>query len=306
MERLHLDPLDVLHRRDKAGDALDIRRIVGRAGNEREPDPDRLGYRSKALGKAQGGREVPAGHPPVGGGIRALDVEQNMVDHRQVGIVGAIAQKSRCLDRRMQAHFLGAGEYSSGECELHHRLAARYRQASTQAADRGREVAEPAQHVIDRHVGAVLEMPGVRIMAVRAAQQASGDEEDDAQPRPVIARRGFVGMAISERALFVLDVVFVRGVGRNPNPEVVTTSGFEGLNRRHRDTRLDLAVERTADHISLLFGRQTNEVHGIARHADRELRDTCPDSSSRPRASPCRSRSGSCGTRRGRSRRRRP
>ena len=48
----------------------------------------------------------------------------------------------------MQAHLLGAREYSSGECELHHGLAARYRQASTQAADRGCEVAETAQHVI--------------------------------------------------------------------------------------------------------------------------------------------------------------
>ena len=172
----------------------------------------------------------------------------------------------------MQAHLLGAREYFSGECELHHRLAARYRQASTQAADRGCEVTETAQHVIDRHVGAVLEMPGVRIVAVRATQQASRDEEHNAQPRPVVARRGFVGMAIAKGALLVLDAVFIRSVGRNPDPEVVTTSGFKGLNRRHRGTQLDLAVESAADHVSLLFGCQTNEVHSIARHANRELR----------------------------------
>jgi hypothetical protein len=43
-------------------------------------------------------------------------------------------------------------------------------------------------------------------------------------------------MAIAERPLFILDLVFVRSVGRKPDPEVVTTSGFERLNRRHRGT----------------------------------------------------------------------
>jgi hypothetical protein len=45
-------------------------------------------------------------------------------------IVGAISEKPGSLYRRVQAHVPGAGEYSSGECKLHHGLAARYRQAS--------------------------------------------------------------------------------------------------------------------------------------------------------------------------------
>src|SRR6478609_3208502 len=61
---------------------------------------------------------------------------------------------------------------------------------------------------------------------------------------------------LAKRALLVLDAVFIRGVGRNADPEVVTTSGFEGLYRRHRGSRLDLAVEGAADHVSLLFGCQ--------------------------------------------------
>src|SRR5689334_6059834 len=87
--------------------------------------------------------------------------------------------------------------------------------------------------MIDRHIGAVLEVPGIRVMAVRASQQASGDEQHDTQTRSVVARRGLVGVAISERALLVLDVAFVRGVGRNSNPEVMATSGFKRLHRRH-------------------------------------------------------------------------
>ena len=50
--------------------SVDIRRIVGSAGNEGEPDPDRLGYRSKTFREPQCGREVPAGHPAIGCGIR--------------------------------------------------------------------------------------------------------------------------------------------------------------------------------------------------------------------------------------------
>jgi hypothetical protein len=44
-------------------------------------------------------------------------------------------------------------------------------------------------------------------------------------------------MTIAERTYFVPDVVFIRGVGRNPDPEVVTTSGFKRLNGRHREPR---------------------------------------------------------------------
>jgi hypothetical protein len=34
-------------------------------------------------------------------------------------------------------------------------------------------------------------------------------------------------MAVAERALFVLEFVFIGSVGRQPDPEVMTTSGFE-------------------------------------------------------------------------------
>src|SRR6187399_3359352 len=43
VERLHLDPFDVLHRRNEPGDALDVGGIVGLSGDKREADPRRLG-----------------------------------------------------------------------------------------------------------------------------------------------------------------------------------------------------------------------------------------------------------------------
>src|SRR3954454_24321107 len=42
VERLHLDPFDVLHRRHESGDSLDVGGIVGLARNQREANPDRL------------------------------------------------------------------------------------------------------------------------------------------------------------------------------------------------------------------------------------------------------------------------
>ena len=57
MERLHLDPFDVLHGCDESGDTIDVRGIVGFAGNQREANPNRLGERGKPLGKAKGGRQ---------------------------------------------------------------------------------------------------------------------------------------------------------------------------------------------------------------------------------------------------------
>src|ERR1700722_1880330 len=169
MKGLHLDPLHVFHGSDEPGNTVDIRWIVGFAGNEGEPDPDRLGERSKALPQAQRGGKIPASHAAIGVRIRALDVEQNVVNRRQVRLIRTIAQKSRRLDRRVQAHLLGPGKYSSGKGKLYHGLSARNRQTSAQVTKRRRKVAEATEYVVDRYVGAVLQVPGVRIMAVGTA-----------------------------------------------------------------------------------------------------------------------------------------
>src|SRR3954453_23433111 len=79
-------------------------------------------------------------------------------------------------------------------------------------------------------------------------------------------------MAVSERAFLVLDLVFIWRVWRKPNPEVMTTSRFQYLHRRHGEPPSDLTVEGPADHVALLFRRQPDEIHGVARKPDRELR----------------------------------
>src|SRR6202012_1490183 len=102
---------------------------------------------------------------------------------------------------------------------------------------------------------AVLEVPSVRVVTIGTAQQAAREKQHQAQAGTVVARRGFVGMAITERTDLVLDLVLIGRIGRNPDPEVVTTSGLQCLHRRHGVPRSNLAVEGTADNVPLLLRR---------------------------------------------------
>src|SRR3954470_19704464 len=100
----------------------------------------------------------------------------------------------------MKPHLLGCGEYPADERALHHRLAARYRQSAIERTERRRKVAKAVNDLLRRDVGPILQVPGIRIVAIGAAQQATGREQDDAQPWPVIARGRLVGMHITEGA----------------------------------------------------------------------------------------------------------
>src|SRR6185369_1647902 len=148
VERLHLDPLDVLHRRDKTSDAVDIGGIIGLAGDEGEADPDRLGQRSKSFRETQRWREVAACHPTIGIGIRTLDVEQHEIDVRKVAFVGATPEKPRGLNGGMQTQFLRTGEYPPGERKLHHRLAAGNRESPTKRKKYRREIAQATEYMV--------------------------------------------------------------------------------------------------------------------------------------------------------------
>ena len=133
MEGLHLDPLDVLHRRHEPGDAFDIGWVVGQSGHERKPYPDGLADLGQPFGESQSGGEFAAGYLAIGLGVRTLDVEQDEIDVGEILVVGPVAQKSRCFNGRMKAHLLGCGKDALGKCELHHDLTAGDSQARRQA-----------------------------------------------------------------------------------------------------------------------------------------------------------------------------
>ena len=156
---------------------------------------------------------MTACHAPVRVGIRTFDVEQHEIDVRQVAFVGTIPQKPRGLNGRVQAHCLRSGKYPTGEFDLHHRFAAGNGEPPTERTQRRREIAQTAKHLFGRNVSPILQMPRIRIVTVRTTQQAAGHKEHNAQPRPVISGRGFVGVTITERALLILELAFVGRVG---------------------------------------------------------------------------------------------
>src|SRR5262245_37649732 len=69
MEGLDLDPLDILHRRDKFGDPFDIGGIVRGARHKGEAHPRRLVHLRQPLGKAQGRSQIAAGYFFISGRV---------------------------------------------------------------------------------------------------------------------------------------------------------------------------------------------------------------------------------------------
>jgi hypothetical protein len=70
------------------------------------------------------------------------------------------------------------------KADLHQRLAAGDGQPALHRAQRRGEVAEPRDTRSSETRGAVLQVPGVRVVAVLAAQRTAGDEERDADAGP--------------------------------------------------------------------------------------------------------------------------
>src|SRR5262249_60609784 len=116
----------------------------------------------------------------------------------EIAFVGAVAEDPGCLDRRVQAELLGPRQDAAGEGKLDHRLAARDGQAAVERAQSGGKSLQTIDRLLRRDVGSVLEMPGVGVVAIRAAQQATRYEQHDPQAGTVVAGRGLVGMRKTE------------------------------------------------------------------------------------------------------------
>ena len=92
----------------------------------------------------------------------------------------------------------------------------------------GAKLAEPVDHLLRGDVGSVLQMPGIGIVAIGAAQQAARHEQHDPQAGPVVAGGRLVGMDIAEGAFAVVaEIGFVRRVGRDPDAQIVPAAGLE-------------------------------------------------------------------------------
>src|SRR6516164_2820016 len=102
------------------------------------------------------------------------------------GFVDAIAEKTRGFDRRVQTHFLGAGEDALSEGKLHQDFAARDCQPAIQCAQGRSKLSEAINDLLSGDVGSVLQMPSIRVVTVGAAKQAARYEQYRAQAWPVV------------------------------------------------------------------------------------------------------------------------
>jgi hypothetical protein len=79
VKRLHFDPLDVFHWRDKFRDPLDVSGIVRESRDEGKPNPNWLPDRGKTFRESPGWSEVATGHGAIRIRVRAFDVEKDEI-----------------------------------------------------------------------------------------------------------------------------------------------------------------------------------------------------------------------------------
>ena len=83
-------------------------------------------------------------------------------------------------------------------------------------------------HLLRGNVGPVLQMPGIGIVAVGAAKQATRHEQHHPQAGSVVSGRRLVGMDVAERAFAVVAKVgFVGRVGREADVQIVPAARLE-------------------------------------------------------------------------------
>ena len=142
-------------------------------------------------------------------------------------------------------------------------------------AQRRRKLAEPIDHLLRRDVGAVLQMPGIGIVAVGAAQQAARQEQHDPQAGSVVAGGRLVGMDVAEGAFAVVAEARLRPA-RRARSRRADRAGCPPRGCRAVTSRV-LRPQIWPWKVRLITSRccsrrQPDEVDRIARHPDRELR----------------------------------
>src|SRR5205823_14314476 len=71
----------------------------------------------------------------------------------------------------------------------------------------------------------VLKVPGVRVVAIRAAKQTTRNEQNDTQAGSIAARRGFIGMQVTICAVgLFLNCVLIRSIRREGNVQIVAAA----------------------------------------------------------------------------------
>ena len=102
----------------------------------------------------------------------------------------------------------------SHERPLHHRLAAGERDAALADLEHLRVLADLLHRARDGHRVAVVLVPGIRVVTVLAAQQATGEKADEAQAGSVHRAADLVRVHVADEVVFLLDLLDVAGMHR--------------------------------------------------------------------------------------------
>ena len=279
VEAQDLHALDVLQRRNEVGQLFDVVVAVGQAGDEDEADPRRTPQCGEPLREFERRLERMAADFLKGRRIAALDVENLEIDVLQFLVGEPVAQPPRGLHRGVEPERLAAPENLRDERLLHHRVAARDRDAAAHLENVG-VLADLAHRARDRDRMAVVLVPGIRVVAELAAQRAAREKRDEADARPVhrgadfvrvheaddVLLAGFLLVARIDRQVIVHRLALGRAFARDV--QLVAAAD----QRLVHGAPLHRAVEGAVHHVELLLLRELDEVHRVAGHAHRELR----------------------------------
>ena len=137
------------------------------------------------MGEIQCRLQVLPGQAAILLRVAVLDVEQDEVERIEPGVVQVGMQEALGVERHVQVQFgFDAGGDGADEAGLQHRFAAGEGDAAGDAQEGG-VWAHLGHRLLHRDLPAVVQFPGVGVVAVEAAEQAARGEEDEPHARPV-------------------------------------------------------------------------------------------------------------------------
>ena len=131
--------------------------------------------------------------------IDLLDVQHDQIDYIEPVIWQQVRQQAIGVERGMQAEFfLAAAQHLMHKFRLHQRFAAADGDAAAGFQEQ-RHLADIGEYLIYRPWCAVLTIPCVRVVAVKAAHLAAGHEQHEAQPRAINCAAGQCGVDVGDQ-----------------------------------------------------------------------------------------------------------
>src|SRR5688572_13311445 len=188
MKRKNVDSFNIPEVRREVSDLRDVFSIVGQPRHQHEPQPDRSFPRSKAAGKLKNRTIVVSGKSTVPFRIPRFDVEQYEVDGKQVLVREVATEVAIGVQRGVNTHTLRRPEELRGKPMLHQRLTTAQCESPGHRLQPVTVLAEFFGGSRDGDGNTVAHRPGIRVMAIEAAPDASSCPGDHANSRTVYRR----------------------------------------------------------------------------------------------------------------------